>query len=80
MKVECYGKKKGSFVNDNGEVVDYCKIFCVYPMSSNSSEQSEGREAGAISIPKDFYDKIPIDSELELSFNQKGKLIALEVL
>lgn len=82
MKVKCVGKKCGAFTNDNGEYLQYAKVMCIYPMTqvNDGVNKAFGNEVSAISIPFDYYDSIP-DEEcyLNLEFNQKGKVIGVDL-
>lgn len=83
MKVKCVGKKCGAFTNDNGDYLQYAKVMCVYPMTQvdDGVNKAVGDEVSPISIPFDYYDSIPAEPcELDIEFNQKGKVIGVDLL
>lgn len=83
MKVLCVGKKAGSFVNQQGEYLEYSKIHCVYdvPQVSDGNNVSCGREVDSFSVPRDIFDAIPDEEcQLNVEFNQKGKVVGVDIV
>lgn len=78
MKVKCVGKKCGAFTNDNGEYLQYAKVMCVFPMTqvNDGVNKAVGDEVQAISIPFESFEFVPDEPcDLDLEFNQKGKVV-----
>lgn len=82
MKVKCVGKKRGAFTTDKGEYLEYAKLMCIFPMTqvNDGVNVSVGDEVQAIAIPFDIFDSIPDEAcELDLEFNQKGRVIGVDI-
>lgn len=87
MKMLCFGKNCGSFVNDNGEVINYWKLSLV-KLSEYVEQKSDGiniqvgGECGKFSCTSAIFDCLPDDVKdydggllLNVGFDEKKKIV-----
>ena len=91
MKMLVFGKSGGSFPNDNGEIVEYYKVFGVkfarYVEQKNDGVNIVvGGECGKYSVIKSVFDALPDDAEsydggllLDIDFDDKKKIVHADV-
>ena len=92
MKMLVFGKDCGSFPNDRGEIVDYWKISAVKPAKfveqvNNGPKLTVGGTASRFSCTQSVFETLPDDLEsypnegvlYDLEFNDKGKIVGVEI-
>ena len=91
MKMLCYGKNRGSFPNDRGEIVEYCKISAVklaeYVEQKNDGVNiTFGGECGKYSCTSSIWEALPDDPKdyvdgllLNVGFDEKKKIVEAEI-
>lgn len=83
MVVKCVGKKRGAFTNSKGEYCEFAKIMCVYSSEqvNDGVNQFVGDAVEAFSISFESYASLPsVPCKLDLDFNQRGKVIGINIL
>ena len=90
MKMLCYGKNKGSFPNDKGEVIEFWKVSCVklaeYVEQKNDGVNVQvGGECGKYSCTSSIWDALPDDAKdyvggllLNVGFDEKKKIVEVD--
>lgn len=81
--VTCVGKKCGSFTTDKGEYKKYSKLHCVYDAEQvdDGINKVVGRQVNSFSVSEDLFESIPEEEcQLDLTFNEKGKVIRVDLV
>ena len=91
MKMLVYGKNCGSFVNDNGEVVEFWKLsgvkFARYvDQKDDGVNKVIGGECNKYSVLKSVFESLPDDAEsydggllLDVDFDDKKKIVHCDI-
>lgn len=81
MIVTVVGKKKGYFPNENGEAVEYAKLYCLCPPPKGDGNTYDGLVPDSYSMLPVFYDDVLVDNcKYDIGTNSKGKIIAIELV
>ena len=82
MKVEVIGKKKSVFVDkDTNELKQFARIFYLHKSPANTDINTfVGQCCSDKAIPFDQYDNIDVGDKLLLDFDEKGRIIDLELI
>lgn len=79
MKIIVVGKKIGSFPDENGNVMNYAKLYVVTEPPADDCVY-EGFVPDTYSISPKLAADIPVGALIMPTVNSKGKIIAVEVL
>ena len=82
MKVKIIGKKKTAFVDQNtNELKEYARIFYVYNAPASTSVNTfEGQCCSDKAVTVAQLDAIDVGDRLILDFDEKGRIIDLELI
>lgn len=80
MVVTIVGKKKGFFSNDNGEAMEYAKLYCLLPPPEGDGNTYDGLVPDSYSLSVNQFDDIPVDCKADIGTNSKGKIISIKLV